>query len=97
MLQEVILFPKTDDVEAIDRFIEKYILPAHRDSPGCRSLTINRTPLMSPFGAPAYSRIIVATLGSIQDMMAIGGSELIRSSKDETPEGMQVLFYEYDD
>jgi hypothetical protein len=96
MLQEVILFPKTDDVAAIDRFIEKYIVPAHQASPGCRALTINRGPLMSPFGPPAYSRIVVVTLGSLQDMMAIGSSELIQSSKDETPAGMQVVFYEYD-
>jgi hypothetical protein len=97
MVQEVILFPKTDDVEAIDRFIETYIVPAHRQTPGCRSLTINHEPLMSPFGAPAYSRIIVATLGSIEDMMAIGGSELIQSSEEEKPEGMQVLFYEFEE
>ena len=97
MLQEIILFPKTDEVDAIDRFIETYILPAHRQSPGCHSLTINREPLMSPFGPPPYSRVIVATLGSIEDMMAIGGSELIQSSKEATPEGMQVVFYQYGD
>lgn len=97
MLQEVILFPKTDEVEAIDRFIETYIVPAHRRSPGCRSLTVNREPLMSPFGPPPYSRVIVATLNSIEDMMALGGSELIQKSREETPEGMQVVFYEYDD
>lgn len=96
MLQEVILFPKTDDVEAVDRFIEKYIIPAHQAAPGCRSLTVNREPLMSPFGPPAYSRVIVVTLDSLKDMMAISGSELIESSKGETPEGMQVVFYEYD-
>ena len=43
------------------------------------------------------NRVIVATLGSIQDMMAIGGSELIQSSKEATPPGMQVIFYEYDE
>ena len=97
MLQEVILFPKTDDVEAIDRFIDTYIRPAHEQVPGCRSFVVNREPLMSPFGPPPYSRVVVATLGSLQDMMAIGGSELIQSSAAEQPEGMQVVFYEYDD
>jgi hypothetical protein len=97
MVQEVILFPPTDDVEAIDEFIETYIVPAHKQTPGCRSLTINRGPLMSPFGAPPYSRMIVATLGGIEDMMAIGNSELIRSSEEAMPKGMQVVFYEYDE
>ena len=96
MLQEVILFPQTDDIDAVDRFIETYIVPAHRNSPGCRAFTINREPLMSPFGPPPYSRVFVATLGSLQDMMAIGGSDLIQSSKDQTPEGMQIVFYEYE-
>lgn len=41
--------------------------------------------------------LIVARLNSIEDMMAIGGSELIQKSRDETPEGMQVIFYECDD
>lgn len=96
MVQEIILFPKTDDVAALDRFIETYVIPAHEQAPGCRSFTINREPLMSPFGPPPYSRVIVATLESIQDVMAIGGSELIQSSIAETPEGMQLVFYEYD-
>jgi hypothetical protein len=96
MLQEVILLPATDDVETVDRFIEKYIVPAHRASPGFRALTINREPLMSPFGRPAYSRVIVVTLNSLDDMMAIGRSELIQRSQSETPDGMQVVFYEYE-
>ena len=96
MLQEVILFPETGDIETIDRFIEKYILPAHRQSPGCHSVTVNREPLMSPFGPTPYSRVVVVTLGCLDDMMRIGGSDIIQSSKAETPEGMQVIFYEYD-
>jgi hypothetical protein len=97
VIQEVILFPRTDDVEAIDRFIDTYVIPAHEQSPGCQSITVNRQPLMSPFGRPPYSRIVVATLGALDDMMAIGGSDLIQSSVEATPEGMQVVFYEYGD
>lgn len=97
MLQEVILFPKTCDEASVDHFIEKYVEPAHRASPGFRSLTVNREALMSPFGAPAYCRVVVVTLGSLEDMVAVGSSELIQSSREETPEGMQVMFYEYDD
>lgn len=97
MLQELILFPATCDVEEVDRFLEKYVVPAHRASPGFRSMTMNAAPLMSPFGAPAYCRVVAVTLGSLDDMMAIGNSPIIQGSKDETPEGMQVLFYEYEE
>ena len=98
MVQEIVLFPRANDesIEVIDRFIEKYIIPAHEQSPGLRSLTVNRQPLMSPFGAPTCSRVIVAALDSLDDITAIGSSALILESRKETPEGMQVIFYEYD-
>ena len=94
MVTEIVLFPKTENIQAIDQFISKYIVPAHNQSSGCSSITVSQHPLMSPFGAPPYSRVVVATLNSIQDVHSIGSSKLIQDSQSETPEGMQVIFYE---
>lgn len=97
MLQVVFHLPKTDDLDAMDEFIATYVIGALQSSPGYRGHTVNTAPLMSPFGPPPWSRIVVGTLNSLQDMMAIGGSDLIQKNQDKMPEGMQIVFYEFDD
>jgi hypothetical protein len=97
MLKVVFLYPKCDDHEAADRFIEKYVIAPIEASPGFRSLSTNSAPLMSPFGPPPYYRVVEATLGSLDDFITIGRSDLIQESQAETPEGFQIIFYECDD
>lgn len=96
MLQVVFHLPQTDDLAAMDEFIATFVVGALQSSPGYRGHTVNEEPLMSPFGRPPWSRIVVGTLSCLEDMMAIGGSDLIQNNQDKMPEGMQIVFYEFD-
>jgi len=97
MLQVVYHVPATDNLEAMDEFIATFVVGPLEASPGYRGHTVNKEPLMSPFGRPPWSRIVVATLSSLEDMFAIGRSDLIQKNRDKMPEGLQIVFYEFDD
>jgi hypothetical protein len=97
MLQVVYHLPATDDLEAMDEFIATFIVGPLRSSPGYRGHTVNEEPLMSPFGRPPWSRIVVGTLERLENIFAIGKSDLIQKNQDKMPEGLQIVFYEFDD
>lgn len=96
MLKVLFLFPKTKTPDVVDAFIDTYVIPPLRSSPGFRSISMNAEPLMSPFGPPPYYKVVEATLEALADFTTIGQSDLIKSSADQTPEGMQILFYEFE-
>jgi hypothetical protein len=97
MLQVIFHVPHNDDLEAVDDFVATYVVGALKTSPGYRGHTVNQQPLMSPFGRPPWARVVVGTLSSLDDMIAIGKSDLIQSNQDKMPEGLQIVFYEYQD
>jgi hypothetical protein len=95
MINNLILFPKSANTEAVDRFVADVLAPALKAAKGLRSLRSSEGPLMGPGGPTPYTRIVEASFDSLDDMVTFGGSQPAK----DTAEQMQILgglilFYE---
>ena len=96
MIHATFLFSRSADPQAVDEYVTRYVLGALEGAPGVLSVTTNEAPILSAAGRPQYTRIVQATLSSMDDWVAIGQSALVQGSLEATPPGTQILFYEAD-
>ena len=91
----LVLFPADGDAQAIDDFVRDSLVPAAKRAEGIVSVRVSDGPLMSPQGAPPYSKSVELTFESLAHMMAFGKAR----SEAERVRGVMslgglVLFYE---
>lgn len=95
MIHVLTLFPAADDASALERYLEERMLPAMQDTPGVRSVSRSRGPLMSPAGPAPYAHVVTSVFGSMGDVVAFGQSSATEAVRKEGEGfGALILMFE---
>jgi hypothetical protein len=96
MVHTLILFPKSSDAQALDRFYSS--VDSLKQAHGFRSLKQSDGDIMSPMGPPPYSKVIEISFDSQEDVFAYAQSTEAQSGKDELKSlGALMLIYDVSD
>jgi uncharacterized protein (TIGR02118 family) len=96
MVHTLILFPKSTDAQALDRFFSSTDLL--KQAHGLRSLKQSEGDIMSPMGPPPYSKIIEVTFDSHEDIFAFAQSAGAQAGKEDLKSlGGLILIYDVSD
>jgi hypothetical protein len=96
MVNVLFLIPKSADAKALEDFLSERFLPGLKQVPGVRSLSVSEGDLMGPAGPQIpYSKVVMATFGSLGDAMAARQSLAGESDNEALRQfGVQVLMYQ---
>jgi hypothetical protein len=96
MVHTLILFPKSTEAQALDRFFSSTDLL--KQAHGFRSLKQSEGDIMSPMGRPPYSKVIEVSFDSQEDVYAFAQSAEAQSGKDYLKSlGALMLIYDVSD
>ena len=97
MINSLTLFPKSLDQYVMSDLISK-LIPALQGAKGLQSLRVSKGYLMSPGGPSTYSKVIEASWGKIDDLMAWVQTPQAQVDKDfMINNGVLMLFYEVEE
>ena len=97
MIHVLALFPKDIDPQVSDDLIAKMI-PAFKQIAGLQSIKISNGQLMSPDGSPPYSKVVEASIESLEDFMAWAQSPAAQADNDLfIANDITRVFYEIND
>ena len=96
MVHTLILFPKSTDAQALDRFYAS--IDSLKQAHGLRSLKQNEGDIMSPMGPPPYSKVIEISFDSHEDVFAYAQSAEAQTGKEYLKSlGGLMLIYDVSD
>ena len=96
MVHTLILFPKSTDAQALDRFYTS--VDSLKQAHGFRSLKQSDGDIMSPMGPPPYSKVIEVSFDSHEDVFAYAQSAEAQSGKEYLKSlGGLMLIYDVSD
>jgi uncharacterized protein (TIGR02118 family) len=96
MVHTLILFPKSTDAQALDRFFSSANLL--KQAHGFRSLKQSEGDIMSPMGPPPYSKVVEVTFDSHEDVFAFAQSAEAQAGKEDLKSlGGLMLIYDVND
>jgi uncharacterized protein (TIGR02118 family) len=97
MVHTLILFPKSTEAQALDRFFSTstdLLKQAH----GLRSLKQSEGDIMSPMGPPPYAKVVEISFDSQEDVFAFAQSTEAQSGKEYLKSlGALMLIYDVSD
>lgn len=92
MIKAISLFPNDADADVVDALLNA-LVSSLKQTPGVQSILTNQGFLMSPGGAPAYSKVVEFTFDSLENMMAWTQSEAAQSQKQQMSSIKPVMLY----
>lgn len=96
MVHTLILFPKSIDAQALDRFYSS--VNSLQQAHGFRSLKQSEGDIMSPMGPPPYSKVIEVSFDSHEDVFAYAQSAEAQAGKEYLKSiGGLMLIYDVSD
>lgn len=95
MVHTLILFPKSTDPQALDRFFSSTDLL--KQAHGFRSLKQSEGDIMSPLGPPPYSKVMELSFDSQEDVMAFAQSHPLEGKDQLKNLGVVMLIYDVSD
>jgi hypothetical protein len=96
MVHTLILFPKSIEAQALDRFYTS--VNSLQQAHGFRSLKQSEGDIMSPMGPPPYSKVIEVSFDSHEDVFAYAQSAEAQAGKEYLKSiGGLMLIYDVSD
>jgi len=92
MIKAITLFPSDAEAAVVDAMMND-IVSLLKQTPGVQSITTNQGYLMSPGGAPAYSRVVEFTFDSLENMMSWTQSQAAQAQKQQMSSLNPVMLY----